>query len=90
MEERITATELARSLSDVLSRVRYRGESFIIQRNGETVATLRPPDTRPPITLRELFSRLGERHAPLEGFAEDLEAIQASQEKIGPPPEWDK
>ena len=35
METRITPTELARSLSDVLNRVRYRGERFRIERNGE-------------------------------------------------------
>ena len=89
MQQKITATELARSLSDVLSRVHYKGESFVIERNGELVATLEPPDTKPPITVGELFSRLREKHGPLEGFADDLEAVQASQEKIGPPPEWD-
>ena len=89
MDQKITATELARSLSDILSRVQYRSESFVIERNGQTVATLKPPDGKPPITLGKLFSRLRERHGPLEGFADDLKAVQASQEKIGPPPEWD-
>ena len=92
MENRITATQLARSLSDVLSRVYYRGESFIIERNGETVATLKPPETRPSVTFRELVSRLKDRNVPwpLEGFADDLEAVQASQKEIGPLLEWDK
>ncbi len=43
METTITATELSRSLSDILSRVRYKGETFIVKRNGEHVATLAPP-----------------------------------------------
>jgi hypothetical protein len=34
---RISATELARKLGDVLGRVRYRGESFIVERNGAPV-----------------------------------------------------
>ena len=90
METTITATELARSLSDILSRVFYRGERFVIERNGETVATLLPPGAKPPVTFRELVSRLKERNVPwpLEGFANDLEDIQASQERLGPP-KWD-
>ena len=88
MEKKITATELAKSLSDVLNRVYYRGESFVIERNGETVATLAPPATGARLTFGELISRLKERHAPLEGFADDLEEIQASQSRVGPP-SWD-
>jgi prevent-host-death family protein len=42
MERRISATELARRLGDVLGRVRYRGESFIVERNGTPVARLGP------------------------------------------------
>ena len=87
--KKITATELARSLSDVLSRVHYRGETFIVERNGDVVATLAPPEPKPQITFRELVKLLRERHKPLEGFADDLEEIQASQPKIGPPPSWD-
>lgn len=42
MDSRITATEVARSLSDVLNRVRYRGESFIVDRGGEPVCRIIP------------------------------------------------
>ena len=91
MQQKITATELARSLSDVLSRVHYKGESFVIERNGELVATLEPPDTKPTITLRELLNRLRDRHLlPVDDkFADDLESIQASQPPVPPPPSWD-
>lgn len=45
MERRISATELARRLGDILGRVRYRGDSFVIERNGDPVARLVPlPD----------------------------------------------
>ncbi len=84
MESRITATDLSKSLSDFLNRVCYRGERFIIERNGMPVATLAPPGPVPGITLRELVVRLGSLHPPGEGFAEDLEAIQASQLEITP------
>ena len=42
METKITATDLAKSLSDVLNRVRYRGERFLVERNGEPVAAVLP------------------------------------------------
>ena len=42
MTHRISATELARRLGDVLGRIRYRGESFIVERNGKPVARIGP------------------------------------------------
>lgn len=79
MQNNITATELARSLSDVLNRVRYRGGSFIIERAGEPVAALTPPGPKRGCTFADLVARLGDLELPGEGFADDLEAIQSSQ-----------
>ena len=45
MEKVISATALARRLGDVLGRIRYRGESFVIERNGVAVARLVPAGT---------------------------------------------
>jgi prevent-host-death family protein len=42
MESTISATTLARQLGDILGRVRYRGEAFVIERNGTAVARLVP------------------------------------------------
>ena len=82
----ITATELARSLSDVLNRVRYRGETFMVERNGEGVALIGPVAARKGRTGRELAKVLGHLRLP-EGFGDDLEAIHSLQ---GLPtiPEW--
>lgn len=85
MDTRITATELSKSLSDVINRVRYRGESFLIERNGEPVATLIPAVPAGQITLRELAGKLGNLPLPGNGFAEDLEAVQSSQPKESAP-----
>ena len=38
----ISATELGRNLADVLNRVAYREERFVILRNGKPLAELRP------------------------------------------------
>jgi antitoxin (DNA-binding transcriptional repressor) of toxin-antitoxin stability system len=79
MESTITATQLAKSLSDVLNRVKYRGERFVIQRNGETIAVVAPADPRPGITIGELIARVGDLEMPGGGFADNLEAVQAEQ-----------
>ena len=86
MATRITSTELARNLSDILSRARYKGEQFIIERNGETVATLGPATK--PITWRE-FVEWWVNNRPDDWFADDLEAIHAEMNQPLPePPEW--
>jgi len=87
METTITATELSRRLSDVLNRVKYRGERFVVQRNGETIATITPVSPPPMVTLDDIIAKVGDFSVPGDGFADDLEAIQAEQ----PPaefPEW--
>jgi len=76
---KIGATELARRLSDVLNRVRYRDERFLVERNGEPIATLGPAAPSARITLAELVARLPRAGSGDAGFADDLEAIQALQ-----------
>jgi prevent-host-death family protein len=74
MANRISATELARKLGDVLGRVRYRGESFIVERNGAPVARLGPVEEAPGATLREALAtwRAG---GPDPALAEALERV---------------
>jgi antitoxin (DNA-binding transcriptional repressor) of toxin-antitoxin stability system len=86
-ETTITATQLARQLSDVLNRVKYRGERFVIQRNGETVATIAPSPPALGTTWAEFIARVPDLELPGDGFADDLETIQASQ-GIAEMPEW--
>ncbi len=83
MEKKITATELAKNLSTVLSRVQYRGERFVVERNGDAVASLGPLEAPSGITVGELFDLLRRISRPDEGFADDLEAIQAGQSAVG-------
>jgi prevent-host-death family protein len=75
MEARISATELARRLGDVLGRVRYRGDSFLIERNGDPVARLVPVPGQAITTLREAFASWRGAGKPDPGFAADLERV---------------
>jgi prevent-host-death family protein len=53
MDRRITATELARRLGDVLGRIRYRGDRFLVEKNGLPVARIVPVPGAHPATLGE-------------------------------------
>lgn len=78
-EFKITATELAQVLSDILNRVQYRGEAFVVVRNGEPVARIGPAEPAIRPTLAELEERFRSVNMPGDGFADDLEEIQVSQ-----------
>jgi prevent-host-death family protein len=86
MSERVTATEAARKFSDLLNRVRYSHETFVVMRGGEEVAQISPAQPSQPVTLRELIERLRQIGLPDSRFAADLEEIQASQPPIGEAP----
>jgi prevent-host-death family protein len=75
METRITATDLAKNLSDVLNRARYKGETFIVERNGEPVAKIEPP-VKPGITLGELADLIRDLPPLDDKFADDLETAR--------------
>jgi prevent-host-death family protein len=76
--EEVSATEAARSFSDLLNRVRYRGETFEVVRGGEVVARL-VPASRSRASVSDLFSLLNRLRAPDPAMADDLERIQESQ-----------
>jgi prevent-host-death family protein len=82
----ITATEAARRMSDLLNRVRYRNESFIIIRGGEEIARLIGIADQPPITLSEAVSAAAAHRTADPSFAGDLESIQRQQSPPGDDP----
>lgn len=83
MNTTITATEAARRFSDLLNRVRYRGETFRIVRSGEEVAQLTAASPRSETSLRALLSRLQTEKTDDPEFADELERIQAEQPTLG-------
>jgi len=88
MATKITATELAKNLSDILNRARYRGESFIIERNGESVATVEPPPKQ-GITLEELVALINDLPPIDDRFADDLETARSILRDLDVP-RWPK
>ena len=93
METTITATELARSLSDILNRVKYRGESFKVMRNGEVIAILEPAS--PPVaekthTWGEFVDRWQTMPKPDPDYWEILEEAHREMNQLPPTPAWEK
>jgi prevent-host-death family protein len=87
MATKLTATQLARTLSDVLNRVEYRGERFTIERNGRVVAVLEPAAPVKRATVADLIEIFNKYPEPDPELADILEAIQAEQEPLKMP-EW--
>lgn len=85
MEYRISATELARSVGDVLGRVRYRGDSFLVDRNGEAVARIAPVPGAGLGTVSDLARAWRSAGQPEPAFADDLEHIGAEDEPVEAP-----
>lgn len=75
MELRIRATDLARRLGDVLGKVRFRGDTFVIERNGDPVARLTPWPTASDATVGEAIRAWTESGTPDPAFADDLERV---------------
>lgn len=77
---RMTATEAARSFSDVLNRV-AAGDEVEVTRSGAPVAIIGPPTAR--LVSAERFRELvATAPQPDEDFARDVRAARAS---VGPP-----
>ena len=75
MATHVSATEAARTFSDLLNRIRYRGEEFVVERAGEPVCRMSPAATSKRLTLKELAALLREIPQADEGYAADVRRI---------------
>ena len=83
---RISASDLARRLGDILGRVRYRGEVFLIDRHDVAVARLGPVPGAPRGTLREA-ARAWMTPVADVAFADDLARVSRADRPPRNP--WD-
>jgi antitoxin (DNA-binding transcriptional repressor) of toxin-antitoxin stability system len=85
MKTRISATHAARTFSDLLNRVRYRGEEFIVERGGEPVCQIVP--ARPAVrTVADLVQLLRTVPRPDDEYFDILEDITKNQPSLPPSP----
>lgn len=78
----MTATEAARSFSDVLNRV-ASGEVVEVTRSGAPVAVIGPPRAR-LISAERFRALIASAPEPDDAFARDL---RSARESVGPPGE---
>jgi prevent-host-death family protein len=79
---RLTATEAARSFSEVLNRV-TAGEEVEVTRSGAPVAVIGPATTR-LISATRFRELIAAAPRPDEAFADDVRAVRTG---VGPPDE---
>ena len=76
---RVSATEAVRSFSDVLNRIRYRSEEFVVERAGEPVCRMTPAAPAKRLSMRDLASLLREIPKPDADYASDVRRATRSQ-----------
>ena len=69
---RLTATEAARHFSDLLDRVERDGETFLVERRGRTVASIRPAAGTSGRTVKDLLRT----HEPDLDWANELAEVR--------------
>ncbi len=88
MPTRLTVTEAVRNFSEILGRVRYRGERFVLLKGGRPVAELGPTDAAAPVRLEELAAILDELPHLEPDDAERLgRDLDSGRRAAGPPPQ---
>ena len=88
MEFHVSATEAASTFSDLLNRVRYRGEIFVIERGGEPVCRMTP--ARPTkFTMADLARLLESAPKPDAGYSKAVKKAIRDQPKLPKSP-WQR
>ncbi len=83
----VLATQAARRFSDLLNRVQYRRESFVIERAGLPVCEVSPVGPT-HFTLGDLASFFSARTTVDQAYLRDVETAVRSQPPLPPSP-WE-
>ena len=78
----VSATEAVRSFSDLLNRIRYRAEEFVVERAGEPVCRMTPAAPAKGLSLRDLASLLREIPKPDADYASDVRRATRHQGRL--------
>ena len=71
MVTRVSATDAVRAFSDLLNRIRYRREEFLVERGGEAICRMTPAGPL-EMTLGQLAALLRGLPIPDPAFARDV------------------
>jgi antitoxin (DNA-binding transcriptional repressor) of toxin-antitoxin stability system len=84
----VSATEAARNFSEIISRVCYRGDTYVIEKGGKAMCEITPVEIR-SCTGADLLAVLATLPRPDEEFLAAVEEVSRRQAPIGPSP-WEK
>jgi antitoxin (DNA-binding transcriptional repressor) of toxin-antitoxin stability system len=79
---RVSATDAVRTFSDLLNRIRYRGEEFVVERDGEPICRMTAAAPPRRLTLKDLASLLREVPSPDAGYASDVRDVVRKQGRL--------
>lgn len=85
---RVSSTEASRNFSEILNLVRYRGESFIVERGGEPICEIRPA-APPPFTGTDLVAVLRSLPPVDEDYLTEVEELARNQALLPESP-WER
>ena len=80
MKSEISATEAARRFSEMLNRVRYRNETFVVKRGGEAICEIVPARST-TFTGRDLVELLRSLPHPDKEYLDSVERHVRKQPK---------
>ncbi|MCE5312718.1 MAG: type II toxin-antitoxin system Phd/YefM family antitoxin [Nitrospiraceae bacterium] len=93
MPKTINATEAARSFSEIINSVKYRGEHYTITKGGRPAAALLPVESvsraKTLADLLGLISNLPRLGKDSESFINDVEAGIRSQPPVQETAQWE-
>lgn len=81
MSSSVSATEAARSFSEILNRVNYRGESFVVERGGTAVCRIIPAGPA-RCTVSDLIQVLRTAPKPDDAYLDIVEDLGKRQPKL--------
>jgi antitoxin (DNA-binding transcriptional repressor) of toxin-antitoxin stability system len=81
MKSRISATETVRGFSELMNRVRYRGDSFVVERGGKPICEILPA-APPKFSGRQLADLLRSLPKPDEEYLALVENLAAKQSRV--------
>jgi len=82
MTTHVSATEAVRTFSDLLNRIHYRAEEFIVERAGEPVCRMTPAGPAKRLSFRDLASLLREIPKADADYASDVRRATRSQGRL--------
>ena len=90
MEKHITATKAVREFSELLNTVRFKGNRYIIERNGKPIAVMAPiKETVKIRELKSLLNQLPKLDGDIETFADDVFEIAKHQPPLPEEKRWE-